>query len=209
MALLNDIGVGAAGDDPNKKIESLVKQINEWGRILSNEDRTNITNDDSGKERLLIGYQQGGFENGDVGGKLSQEGVSVLTATGDQLIWSTDFNSFKIVDSGPITIPAHTFTSGAAQYAGGTGPINSIPHGLDFAPVVIAVANTSLGPTPLPLTLNGGSGTDNFALFTLVVTADSTNVEAFMTGLAYNVPGGRTYPDTEATYYLLREVSPT
>ena len=49
------------GADPQTQIDSMVKQINEWGREISNENRTKIINDDTGTPRILIGYQEGGF----------------------------------------------------------------------------------------------------------------------------------------------------
>lgn len=84
----------------------MARQVNEWGRLLSNEKRTDITKDDAGTPRLLIGYQQDGFSNGNVGVKLSQENVDVSAATDDQLIWSSDFNMFKITHTGTATIPS-------------------------------------------------------------------------------------------------------
>jgi hypothetical protein len=134
MALLDDLNIGAVGDDPKKQLESIIKQVNENSRVLSNEDRTKIINDDSGTPRLLTGYQQDGFDNGNVGIKLSQEGYDVQSATGDQLIWSSDFNSFKIVQSGTAEIPAYSMTSGAFN----GGSYVDVVHNLGFSPIVMA-----------------------------------------------------------------------
>jgi hypothetical protein len=61
MAILPDIKPNRLTDDPQEQINSITRQMNEWGRIISNESRTKIINDDSGTPRILIGYQQDGF----------------------------------------------------------------------------------------------------------------------------------------------------
>jgi hypothetical protein len=62
MPFLADINSSSLNqDDPQKQIQSIVRQLNEWGREISNENRTKIINDDSGIPRILIGYQEDGF----------------------------------------------------------------------------------------------------------------------------------------------------
>ena len=62
MPFLADIKASTLnGDDPKELINSIVKQNNEWGREISNENRTKIINDDTGTPRILIGYQENGF----------------------------------------------------------------------------------------------------------------------------------------------------
>lgn len=56
MPLLPDIKSGAQfHGDPKDQIDALVKQLNEWGRAISNEDRTRVIKSDSGVEALTIG----------------------------------------------------------------------------------------------------------------------------------------------------------
>jgi hypothetical protein len=55
---------------------------------------------DGTSNRLLLGETP----EGDIKIKLSQPTKDVLTATSDQLIWSSDFNMLKIVDSGTIRL---------------------------------------------------------------------------------------------------------
>jgi len=124
MPFLEDIiATKLSGEDPQAQIASVVKQLNEWGRKISNESRTNLTKDDAGVQRLLIGYQQDGFENSSVGVKMSQEGIDVLTAETDELIFSTDFNSFKIVATGEATVlkPASTLSANTSIAHGQSG----------------------------------------------------------------------------------------
>lgn len=62
MPFLADINFSSFNeDDTQKQLQSIVRQLNEWGREISNENRTKIINDDSGIPRILIGYQQDGF----------------------------------------------------------------------------------------------------------------------------------------------------
>jgi hypothetical protein len=138
MPDLQDINLGAVNkDDQQAQIDSVVKQVNDHARAISNENRTKIIKDDSGTQRLLEGFQQGGFSNGDVGVKVSQVGIDVASATGDQLIWSTDFNNFKIVSSGTIDNVVDD------PLASGTKNTVTLEHGLSFVPVVIASVGSS------------------------------------------------------------------
>lgn len=64
MPLLKDISASSINkDDVQKQIDSIVKQLNEWSRQISNESRTLIIKDDAGTPRILIGYQEDGFND--------------------------------------------------------------------------------------------------------------------------------------------------
>lgn len=77
MALLEDIQLGAVnGDEPDKKIESVVKQLNEWGRTLSNEGLTQVYKDTAGDNRILIGM----LPDGTCGIVISKPGYDVVEA---------------------------------------------------------------------------------------------------------------------------------
>lgn len=117
MALLPDINVGGVltSGDVEAKLNSLTKQVNEWGRIISNESRTSVLNDDSGTPRMLTGFHKDGFEDSDVGIKLSQTGKDVTVATGADLIFSTDFNLFKIIATFTVTVAALTVATGGSN----------------------------------------------------------------------------------------------
>lgn len=102
----------------------MVKQLNEWGRALSNEDRTNLTKDDAGTNRLLIGYQEDGFDNGNVGAKMSRVGVDVVSADANDLTFSTDFNLMKVIAEGETEI-----TKTASSFIAVTNLELDIPEG--------------------------------------------------------------------------------
>lgn len=77
MPLLPDVQLSAIpGDNPEQKLESLVKQINEWARVISNERRTDVYKDNSGTNRILIGV----LPDDETGIVISKEGIDVLTA---------------------------------------------------------------------------------------------------------------------------------
>lgn len=206
MPLLKDISVGAAGDDPNEKIDKLVKQLNEWGRAISNEDRTDITKDDAGIQRLLIGYQQNGFSNGSVGVKLSQEGTDVLGATSDELIWSTEFNNFKILEK--VVVPLDVVLTGTGSKTASA----TVSHGYSFTPSYIAFITID----PLIIALSPLSNVNGPNPFLIMGTASPLVVYGFfqvgvdatdITFSAQVAVGGSATLSNSATVYLLRETA--
>ena len=76
MPYLHDITASSINsDDPKKQIESIVKQLNDWGRAISNERRTEVYKDNSGTNRIIIGV----LPDGDTGIVISKENIDVLT----------------------------------------------------------------------------------------------------------------------------------
>lgn len=199
MPLLPDINLGAlGGDDSQVKIDSLVKQLNEWGRLISNEDRTKIIKDDAGVQRFLQGFNQGGFNN-NVGLKISQEGKDVLTAADSELVFNSDNNLFKIVQTGSATMNADATVSGA-----GSTIVTTIPHNLGFVPAALIYTLTSAGDyVPLPAvssyTTSGGN-----VLFNQFITSSIDDTNLYIKFF----PGGATdYGEYEFKYYLIQETA--
>lgn len=75
MPFLRDINLAAVENDPDKKIESIARQLNEWGRIISNEKRTDVYRDNTNTPRILIGV----LPDGDTGIVISRDGIDVGT----------------------------------------------------------------------------------------------------------------------------------
>lgn len=76
MPILQDITVSSINqEDPQKQMESMARQLNEWGRALSNEKRTDVYKDNSGTNRILIGV----LPDGETGIVVSKEGIDVLS----------------------------------------------------------------------------------------------------------------------------------
>lgn len=201
MPFLPDIIASSlSGDDPEAQIKSVIKQLNEWGRTISNESRTNITKDDSGTQRLLIGYQEDGFANGNVGVKMSQQGVDVAEATSDELIFSTDFNSFKIISTGTATV---------TKPAGASLATTTVAHGQAGVGGLIAIAfvdPTSSGSdkiqTPHVEFTSAGVLYGYYNLFTnptnMVFSVATPNVVGGLFGVAFTA---------SFKYYILRETA--
>lgn len=77
MPFLPDVQLAALpGDNTEEKFESLVRQLNEWGRTISNETRTDVYNDNSGTPKILIGV----LPDGETAIVMSKDGIDVNTA---------------------------------------------------------------------------------------------------------------------------------
>lgn len=99
MPILPEIRAGSLyRDDPQRQLESILQQLNDWGRLISNEDRTRIIKSDSGVEAITIGQLptgQNGFlirseddvpqaifgqlPDGSIGIVVSKDGTDVTT----------------------------------------------------------------------------------------------------------------------------------
>lgn len=199
MPFLADINFGPLNqDDIQKQLQSIVRQLNEWGREISNEERTKITNDDSGTKRLLIGYQENGFANGNVGVKMSQVDKDVLTAESDELIFSTDFNTFKIIESGTAQVvkPANT-----------TFASTSVSHNQSGVGGLITISYVD--PTGLELVQ-----TPHLEFTSAGVLSGYWNISTTPTTVVFNVSTpnvtGGLYPvgfTSTFKYYILRETA--
>lgn len=76
MPFLPDVQLSALpGSNNEEKFESLVRQLNEWARTISNETRTDVYNDNSGTPRIIIGV----LPDGDTGIVISRDGIDVST----------------------------------------------------------------------------------------------------------------------------------
>lgn len=74
MPFLPDVQLSAIpGDNAQEKLDSLVRQINEWARVISNERRTDVYKDNSNTNRILIGV----LPDNSTGIVISKEGVDV------------------------------------------------------------------------------------------------------------------------------------
>lgn len=216
MPLLPDLNFSSINtNDPQKQLESLVKQLNEWGRLISNEDRTKIIKDDSGTERLLQGYQEDGFDNGNVGIKVSREGESVLGASGNELIWSTDFNLYKVVDSGTLTIPELDLSANGTDSYSDSQNSELYTHNLGITPVVLGFVEFidspgSYGVMPHTLIDSGGGG-GGIRITHHRIASNGTFVRAAGRGVAYGPAYSTgTYTngaERKVKFFLLRETA--
>lgn len=160
-----------------------------------------VISDDTETRRLKAGR----YSDGSIKIKLSQSTHDVTTASDDKLIWSSDFNLFKIVSSGTGTV--------TANWAGASpGPIQTfsttVSHGLSSTPAVLAFANYPTAPAntyyQAPLQIQAYNAvvtamvTD--ALFRVSVDSTTITFDVLMTS---NVTNG-SWP---FRYYILKETA--
>lgn len=190
-------GTGIYGDNKIIEVKDGTKTfvaINKDGFVLNDGDN----------DRVLAGFQKGGFGAKDFGIKVSQDGYDVSTATDDQLVMSSAFNSFKIVSKGTATI---------ALPAIGTGITREIPHNLGFVPTPL-VYFTGEGPmsgsssrTLLPMGLANISSPEAFGrvVFDSWYEASITSYALYINLTNANRDPSVVGIDVNFTYYLLRE----
>lgn len=83
MPLLPDVNISSIYDEDSKKqLEKVVAQVNEWARLISNEDRVKIIKSDQTTEAIRIGE----LEDGSHGLSFSDGDTTFLTITKDGLI---------------------------------------------------------------------------------------------------------------------------
>lgn len=166
---------------------------------------TGLVFNDSANDRIFIGKNS----TGNYVAKLSQSGRDVKTATNDQLIWSSDFNSFKIVATAtvPITVP-DPFTPGSSPLT------KTIAHGLSFTPVALGYVSIPAGAgvvgagvlTNLPAMVGGSGSISAFAQ----IAADATNIYLYVrNNTASNLVGAPFGTDWTFRYYILQETAAT
>lgn len=159
---------------------------------------TQIFKDDTGTRRVLLGKGKDGF----YGLKVSQPGVDVYDAGDDELVFNSQQNVFKIVDTDTVDISS----------SGATVTTTEIEHGLGFAPIPLAFLNgvsiTDVGTglnLPLPTFQNLNIDTVNQVVqdrVRIIVAANDTKL--FLSIL--NSTGGAVGPLT-IRYYLLQETA--
>lgn len=153
--------------------------------------------DGSAVERL----RAGSFPDGTVKIKLSQATYDVSTATDDQLIWSSDFNLFKIVQTGTTTVDL------AAGYGSYTEYTSTITHDLGSTPMILGSVDfppaTLEGRFMLPMTLvESSGGTNGVGAFFRV------NTDNFVCTVKARNSGSDVYKGVYTfRYYILKETA--
>lgn len=212
MPYLPDIQVDAMSDDPQDKIESIVKQVNEQARLISNENTTKIIKSDSGIETLTIGkIAEGGngilikdsndvnralfgeFPDGSIALKVSQTGIDVLTAANDDLVFNSSQNILKVVQSGTATVTA----------IANQGTFNTVNHSLGYTPMVIATCKSPLFPGNNRAMVPYISSPDTTSK--VVATVSNTREDLIQFGVELGSAATGSAGDWEFKYFLLQE----
>lgn len=94
MPTLEDIKIGALpGDNPEEQIEGIVRQLNEWGRRISNEEITRVIKSDQTTEAMKIGA----LGDNKFGISFSDGDVTLLTITKDGLVMNDGTNNRLLI----------------------------------------------------------------------------------------------------------------
>lgn len=163
--------------------------------------------DGTGTRRLLAGT----YPDGSVKIKLSQDTYDVATATDDQLIWSSDFNMFKIVKTGTLSIPSIPVANPPGSYF--QIETESVDTGIvsDTALSYVAYMDSGTGQSQLPymavsadinsIPNSGGI----LAIYQARTTVTDGTVRFTVTGTNFDVVLP-TQP-TSVRYYILKETA--
>ena len=187
---------------PGMDQATILAAINNVFRQIEQENRTKIVKDEDGVDRIILGRNP----DGSYGLRVSQPGKDVNTAEGSDLIFNSNQNIFKIVKVGNGEAPAiHTYETGTNTYQG--IDTNLYPHGLDYAPAIIAYVEDGGGEfVALPYTttyaLGPGGG---IGVSTFTASADATNVSLVHNVVEYGDSGEGDIPAVNIKYYLLQE----
>lgn len=138
--------------------------------------------------------------------RVSREGVNVLTATDEDLIFNSDNNLFKIVDSGYIDVnkPANATDAG-----------DTVLHNLGYAPLVIAYCvpfygtgfGTSIIQVPYYRVILSGTDIGKVDLY-FYVNVNSTNVNFTVTTPNFGPSNLYTADfETRFYYYIIQETA--
>ena len=112
------------------------------GKLVFEQDKNRIIGRDQDTTPRLVISAESDFLM-----KISRPGNDVLTASGDNLLFNSANNLFKIVLSGSVTLPSPTPPNSSI----GVG----INHGQDHVPIVLAFVKFSSGGTSHPLPYYG------------------------------------------------------
>lgn len=159
-----------------------------------------LVTDSQGVRRLLAGV----FPDGSIKIKLSQATFDVTTATDDQLIWSSDFNSFKIVETGTTSIQGAdnnvTFSSEAFDRT------------YSKPPIIMAYATVTDGSTTEPKLLpyinyiaDGGAVPPMYGVYYLLDVGATTTEVTFTLDCTFNGTGSSV--SAAIRYYVIQETA--
>lgn len=190
---------------PGTPLEDNLARINDNFKAIDDENRTKIIREGD-TPRILFGYQKDGFGVGsDYGLKISQPGYDVTTATDTELVFNSNYNSFKILATGTISVSKaanDSFEVGSVDLSGVTG-ITDTP-----AILVFADYNNELLPSTYPITSGTYAG---YVQLSFNYEVDST-ITLFVEVSAPNYGAGSNVAyvnplDTTFRYYVLVETS--
>jgi len=196
-----------SADDVQQRMAQGTSQVQNAGEEESDGLRTlerQIMAVQDGTNKAVFGFY--GTAN-KFGFKVAEDGVDVLTASDDQLLFNSEQNVFKIVKIGTSATPSATVSkAGTNQYGVATNS-TTIAHGLGYIPAVIAYAydNSASTYVLLPWSSQNGVSTNSFTTVTYGIAVDDTNVYLSTNLFTYNA--SVTESGWNVKYYLLQETA--
>ena len=193
--------IGAGSD-----LTSTQTQINKTILELQNKERTEIFKDDSGTRRVLLGKGDNNF----YGLKVSQEGKDVFSAPDEELVFNSNNNVFKVVQTGQVSITSKVVNGTAVGFYFDNTSV-TIDHNLGFIPACMAFRTyDSTRYIPVPgygLTQKDSSCKSWDWIYTDITDTQLTiyaltEMMIFVAGAEQQ--GGSTY---QIKYYLLQETA--
>lgn len=187
--------------NPNIKDNSprAMAEVSKNFQEIKNKEKVDLRKDDAGTPRILIGRQEGGFGTLDYGFKISQDGVDVRSATDDQLVMSSAFNTFKVVEAGTATV---SLPNPVTHYSLNT---TVVTHSLGYKPayLVYVEAPAGLGGNLHQIPYTGFDTSGNFGISFDALTDTNTITFRVQPGTASAYDG----TNWIFKYYLLRETA--
>lgn len=189
-------------------LSTVISDVNQNILELKGREVTEIFKDDTGTRRVLLGKGQSGF----YGLKVSKEGFDVYAAENDDLIFNSDQNIFKIVQTGTLeTGPNSVATGSAGQFLQNFVNVEAT-HNLGYIPAVIAYMVVGDGSSTqymaMPLTVFSGGGGGTQAQWQRInIRTDETKIYVTYHVMVY---GGGGFTDDDGytiKYYLLQETA--
>lgn len=158
-----------------------------------------------GKPQVLLG-PQATFGNGFF---VAKPGIDVTaTSNPSDFIFNSGQNTFKIVQTGYITMPSVTSLNSASSFGTGFTQSNSIAHNLGYTPAVIAFRQegdlTSPIFSPLPRTGIWQCTGTGYVQYSYRITVTSDSVYAIAEVFSYS-DTGVVIPSNQVKYFLLQE----
>lgn len=202
-------GILSQLDMHEQDISNIIDQFNQLqdqlngGNITQNQQ--NIIVFDNTTNRVLIGYQQVLQQWGMF---VSQPGIDVTTATAAQLIFNSQQDVFKVVQSG-ILVPSSDFTTsdpGTGKWGSDSTTLVQVAHNLDFTPSLqsfILGGGGAYGIMPVQTFFSPISSEAHWYTFSTFV--DSAFVYLELSTMDFNAPQTVAASALQFKYYLFQE----
>lgn len=167
------------------------------GKLTFEQDNNRIVGRDSANlVRLLVSATEGDFSF-----KVAKAGYDATIADDTQLVFNSNQNVLKVVDTGTVTLPGHTSNPATGQYKLTQSSV-TITHDLGYQPVVVA---TTEGGGLVPRTAYNSVGTGAFTMSSINVTVTDTQVIFYLDGFGFNQT--TVLNAINLRYYLLQETA--